>query len=68
LPERDGGPSGRSAELGVMDMSWLEDTSTGKSTGSVEMLGVVGGGVDSIARELVLEGDERVGFDLEDWY
>jgi len=43
------------------------EASPGRSETGAPRLGVLGGGVDSTAGELVLEGEERVGFDREEW-
>lgn len=59
-------PSPRSLALAPIIGSCLMGTSPGKSTAGPPRPGVLGGGVDSIAWELVLDGDERFGFDGEE--
>lgn len=56
-----------SLELGPMNGSCFVDISIGKSRAGALKPGVLGGGVVSTAGELVLDGDDRVGFERDDW-
>jgi hypothetical protein len=54
----------RSVEL-IIGSSALRGPSPNRFTFGADAPGVLGGGVVSMACELVLEGEDRAGFDLE---